>query len=93
MKIRKNRVKRWIQTSIEICSLVSAESFKTDIETGNVVLLCPSEVIDLLRRKSLLTEVTGKTYFEYQGAFGITFVEVRKDQKERIGLFLEKKAE
>lgn len=93
MKISKRTVKRWIQTSIEVCSLLSAEPFKTDIETGNVVLFCPSEVIDLLRRKRLLTEVPGKTYFEYQGAFGITFVEVRKDAKERSGLFLEKKAE
>lgn len=73
--------------------LVSPEPFKTDIETGNVVLFCPSEVFDLLRRKGLLTEVPGKTYFEYQGAFGITFVEVRKDPKDRSGLFLEKKAE
>jgi hypothetical protein len=93
MKVTTTSLKKWIQTSIEICSLLTPEPFKNDIETGRVYLFCPADVFDVLVKKAVLSKLSESFYFEYQGRFGITFVEVRKDQKGRTGLFLEKKAD
>lgn len=93
MILNRRNLKRWVQLSIEVCSITSREPFRSDIETGKIVLFCPAEVIDLFKRKRVLSELNGKLYFEYLGAFGITFVEVQPDPKVRTGLFLEKKAD
>lgn len=87
MRLNKKNLKRWIQVSIEVSILTSNPGI--DVDTGRALLLCPSEVIDVLRRKKVLLLLNEKFYFEYQGRFGITFVEVRKDPKDRTGLYLE----
>lgn len=91
MKLNKRNLKRWIQVSIEISVITCPD--KPDVDTGRALLLCPSEVIDLLLKKKVLFVLNEKYYFEYDGRFGTTFVEVRKDQKDRTGIYLETKAD
>lgn len=91
MKITPKSLKKWVQTSIEIYSLLAPEPLRHSIETGGTVLLCPSEVFDLFGKKGVIIKMNGIFFFEYLGKYGLTFVEVRKDQKGRTGLFLEEK--
>lgn len=88
MRVQKKTLVRWLNNFVSIVTELSGEAIKHSVNVGKGVILCPSDIFEVLKNRRVVCRYDDQYLLSYTGDFGETFIEVRADSNELSGLTL-----
>lgn len=86
-KNQKKRLTTWISNFIEVAVELSAD-LRIPVNTSQAVLIAPADVLQILKKRDVVFENKGETFFEYESEVGPALVKVIGEKDPRFSLRL-----